>query len=109
VFEFIIAQSPHRTKGFLIGLRYSLFGLWSAVAGVIFLVAPESENLCSVSSMNSIGNNCIFWYYVYYAIIAVIGFVLYIVVAILYRNRRRDDAINENARISSYYSFGSDA
>ena len=87
------------------GLWFSIHGGWSAVAGIIFLLTPVSENLCTISTAgNRFLNNCILWYYLGYVVVATVGFVMYVIVAFLYQNRRREYVINENARISEYFS-----
>ena len=70
-------------RGLLTGLFYFTFGLCSAGGAFIFYRYPV------ISSLTSMGIDCILWYYVGCAIIAGFGFVLYGVVAVLYTNRRR--------------------
>ena len=78
-----------------------------AVSGVFFLGAPDSEYLCSTSAStgNRIINNCVFWYYVIYIGVAIFAFIIYVAVAVLYKNRMRDNVENENARILEYFTI----
>ena len=110
-FEFIYAQSPYNMKGLLVGLFFCRLGIWVAVAGVIFLGAPDSQYLCSMSGSASSGyrvtNNCVFWYYILFIGVGIIAFIIYTVTAVLYKNRRRDNVVNENARLSEYFTISS--
>lgn len=105
--EFIYAQSPYSMKGLLVGLFFCRLGVGVAVAGVIFLGVPDSEYLCllSASSGYSVTNNCIFLYYILFIGVGIIAFILFTVTAVLYRNRRRDHVVNENAAYQSTLQF----
>lgn len=95
--EFIYAQSPESMKGLLIGLFYFVFGLCSgSVSFFFYRYLPTSDKLHPVL-------DSILWYYVMYAIVALLGFVAYGVVAALYSNRRRPASDEEESDLQVVY------
>lgn len=90
--EFIYAQSPDSMKGLITGLFYFAFGLFNGGGITFVLLYPIGDTG---------GMDTILWFYVIFIVVSVIGFVLYTVVACLYRNRERpttDDSENEAIR-----------
>ena len=71
--EFIYAQSPDSMKGLLTGLFYFVFGVFAAVGITIFFKLNSSV------------------VHLFYTILSVsmVGFLLYVLGAVLYRNRER--------------------
>ena len=100
--EFIYAQSPHSMKGLLIGLLFCGYGLSAALAAALFTTAPNSKDLCFGTSNVNVGN-CVFWYYVFYMAVAMIGLAMYVAVAVLYRKRMRDRVDNHHNLVAEYY------
>ena len=100
--EFIYAQSPYSMKGLLIGLIYCGYGLSAALAAALVTTAPTHKDLCFGNS-NSIVRNCVFWYYVFYTAVAVIGLAVYVAAAMLYRKRTRDRIDNHMNFVVQYY------
>lgn len=88
-------------RGFLIGLYYCIDGVSSAIAGLILL--GFAEGFRSHGSLLSF--SCGSSYYVTAALIAVLGFIAYLVAALWYRRRKRGDQefVNERAILESYY------
>lgn len=90
--EFIYAQSPEMMKGLLTGLLYLALGIFRGGGIVFFHFYPMVNN----------GHiNTILYFYPIFTIIAFIGFVQFVIVACLYRNRQRptrDDSENEIVR-----------
>ena len=94
--EFIYAQSPEHMKGLLTGIFYFIVGICNAGAALLFSHFPLISNLTSKRI------DCILWYYVGYAITAVLGFVTYFVIAFLYTNRQRPTS-NDDADMRILY------
>lgn len=74
--EFIYAQSPNSMKGMLSGLLYLALGIFSGIGSVVFYKYPITPYTLA-------------WFYFIFVIIGSVGFVMYSVVACLYRNRER--------------------
>ena len=67
-------------KGMLSGLLYFALGIFGGVGSIFFYKYP-----ITVYTTNTI----IAWFYFIFVIVGSIGFVMYTVVACLYRNRER--------------------
>ena len=91
-FEFISAQSPSSMKGLLVGVFFSIrafFQLLSGVALIPFSYRPlwGSQHMREHPPVTSCG----FGYLSFTCIVALIGLILFSVVARRYKNRERDD------------------
>ena len=95
VFEFICSQSPHSMKGLLIGMLYTVRGLYQLVAAV--LVLPFAAFPIQTIS-------CGFWYYLMNIVIGVVALLVYVCVAKRYRYRERDEFCNVHQYAENYYS-----
>ena len=105
VFEFISAQSPHSMKGLVIGLFLTiktLFELLGALSLIPFslTIIWKSEYLQEHSPLT----NCGFGYLLSVSVIAMIGLVLFLVVAKNYKYRVRDDRPYDHRFVIDYYS-----
>ena len=76
--EFIYAQSPESMKSLLVGLFYSIFGIFSGVGTTICSI------FCIVTE-----NHCIHWFYCTLLAICGAGLVVYGLTAFFYKNRQR--------------------
>ena len=91
-FEFISAQSPHSMKGLLVGVFFAIKGLFqlsSAILLLPFSLPHTWEDGQFTSNPRAI--NCGFGYLFIICGLALIGLVLFSVVAKHYRYRERDD------------------
>ena len=61
-----------------------MFGISGGVASVVFYLFP-TESTGAVPIME----NYSFWFYVTFALVAILGLLVYTLVACLYQNRRR--------------------
>lgn len=103
VLEFIYAQSPDNMKGLLIGFHYLLYGMYTTIAGVIiFKINPQLE--CSSVNPSAIKSDTVFWYYMGYALISIVGLLLFSIVSYKYKNRSRNNPISDIMRVSMYYN-----
>ena len=87
--EFIYAQSPEMMKGLLTGLLYLVYGVFRGGGTIFFHFYPK------------VNNAQIIYFYIIFIIVACVGFVQFVIVACLYRNRQRptgDDSENEIVR-----------
>ena len=105
IFEFISAQSPHTMKGLVIGLFLTiktLFELLGALGLIPFSLSVfwKSDYIQEHSPLI----NCGFGYLLSVSVIAVIGFVLYLVAAKRYKYRVRDDRPYDHRFAIDYYS-----
>ena len=85
VFEFICAQSPHSTKGFLVGLFFAVKGFFQLI-GVLCILLPFSF-LKKFPQAGLI-------YFLVNIMISVIGIVAFSIVAKRYQYRQREDVYN---------------
>ena len=97
-FEFIISQSPHAMKGLFFGLFYCLRGVFIIIACVIIIIF-----YIQFASRQDVHPSCGFWYYVLNLLIGIVGFTIYCIAAKNYRNRQRDEVVNEYKYAEVYY------
>ena len=89
IFEFISAQSPHSMKGLLLGTYFAITGVYQFISSVALV--PFISNKFQTSVHYPPHTGCLFGYSLYVCVIALIGFILYIVAAKRYRYRERED------------------
>ena len=92
IYEFIVAQSPHSMKGLIIGLFLTIQTFFQFVS--ILATLPFSLN--SVWENHHLKEhppvtNCGFGYLLFTCVFALMGFILFSVVAKKYKYRERDD------------------
>ena len=97
IFEFICAQSPHSMKGLLTGCAVAVITFTQTIGDVIALVWSLHWPVYSTPS-------CGIWYYLFTALIGIIGLVVLVIVAKWYRRRERDEIVNERVFAENYYS-----
>ena len=95
--EFIIAQSPCRMRGFMIGLWYAMYKL-SMLIGInlyyIFMAVVPA----------SIGPSCLFYYFLIKIIVLATAFVTFVVLSRRYELRVREREINIYQIAENYYN-----
>ena len=105
-FEFISAQSPHSMKGLLVGFFLAIKGFFQFISSIALL--PFSlKNLWFVSdsiSPRTLRTDCVFGYLLFTSIVALIGLVLFSVVAKGYKYRERDDRPFDQRFADNFYS-----
>ena len=105
VYEFIAAQSPHSMKGLIVGLFLTIqtfFQFVSILATLPFSLNSiwETEHLKEHPPVT----NCGFGYLLFTCIFALIGFVLFSIVAKKYKYRERDDRPYDQRFVIDVYS-----
>lgn len=97
--EFIYAQSPEQMRGLLTGLFYLMMGIFMCTGSLtVFLV--QHPNLQSLTN----GIKPSFILSLIFASIALLGFVFYVAIASIYKNRQRPGSDEENLQIHTYAS-----
>ena len=95
VFEFICSQSPHSMKGLVIGVFYTIRGLYQVLAAL--LVLPYFYGTFKHLS-------CEFYFYLMNTAIGLVAVLVYVWVAKRYRYRVRDELCNIRQYAEEYYS-----
>lgn len=89
-------------QGMLIGAYYSVRGVFALFAGIFvlaFMLGFEGNPYLSSPSCGTL-------YYAFTALVAIVGFIIYIFVARSYKWRRRDDLatlLNQQEFVEQYY------
>ena len=98
MFEFIYAQAPYSMKGFLTGITWAVIQFSFAISDCLVYTAwyngwkrPFTNPSCGV------------WYYVFLALIGILGIVILCVVAKWYPRRQRDEPVNERVFVEDYF------
>ena len=96
-FEFLCSQAPFGMHGMLIGLYWFLRAIYIGISSAITLTFQYVQ--IHVTSILS----CTTWFTLLLGLIAVIGLVVYIVVARWYVLRVRDDELNLRTTIEEHF------
>ena len=104
-FEFISAQSPSSMKGLLLGVFFSIRALFQLVSGVV-LIPFSYKPLWDSRYMREHPpvTNCGFGYLLFTCVIALIGVVIFSIVARRYKYRERDDRPYDQRFVVDVYS-----
>ena len=104
-FEFISAQSPNAMKGLIIGVFYTIRGFFSLICSLL-LIPFSLKGIWSSSHMKEHPpvTNCGFGYFSFICIVALIGLVLFSIVAKNYKYRERDDRPYDQRFVVDFYS-----
>ena len=85
MFEFISAQSPHSMKGLLLGTYLAIAGVHQFFSSILLVpFSFESDELQS-DGQHAPCIGCLFGYLVLLCVIALLGFILFLVAAKWYR------------------------
>ena len=89
--EFISAQSPHAMKGLIVGLCFTIYRLFQLMGSVALI--PFSKKIWQSKHLEEHTPviSCGFGYLSCVLIVALIGFILFLVAAKRYKFRERDD------------------
>jgi len=96
-YEFICCQSPQYMKGLLLGLFYSLKGVFHLLSAIIMVMMYEYWNSTLLS--------CHSFFYLLSLCIGSASIVFYIITARKYKYRKRDDICNFHRFAEEYYFF----
>ena len=85
--EFICAQAPFNMKGLVLGITYGLYGLMSLVHSAIsipFVGPGKHTNVWKNAPLT-----CGIWYFMIQGVITLVGFIVVMVMAKMYKRRKR--------------------
>ena len=94
LFEFVMAQTPNRMRGIIMGLVLTLFGFGKL--GMVVLTKLASFFRTSSPS-------CVFYYYLLLSLLMLLILVVYVVLARQYKLRERERHINIHAIVEEHY------
>ena len=100
-YEFISAQSPHSMKGLLLGALFAITGIFEFIGSIA--IAPFSSQLI-YNDNHSPAVSCLTSYFITISFIALVGLVLFSVVAKKYKYRERDDRPYDQRFVIDVYS-----
>ena len=89
VLEFVSTQSPQSMKGLLIGVFFAINGIFQLI-GTIILFLFSTNTIWASKYINAV-TNCGFGYLLFTCVAALVGLILFSVVAKKYKYRERDD------------------
>ena len=101
IFEFICAQGPRAMKGLLVGILFTVEGIFQLI-GVIILVP------FTLWKFETSFPSCGFVYYLTNILVALIGLVAYICSSRRYQYRQRDEPDNTYRYAEEYYDRDQD-
>ena len=99
--EFISAQSPHSMKGLLVGVFFALQGFFQLLGYITSLPFSIMDSWINKPVPSSI--SCGFVYFLSTCVVGLIGFLLFLIVAKVYKYRRRDDNNFNQMKIEEVY------
>lgn len=105
VFEFIYAQGPDNMKGLLIGIYYFLFGVCNLLtSGLVYYISTLQHYVDNCRSKNlRLDKNAVFWYYCGCSVVGVVGLGVYVITALWYKTRMRNNPVTDIMRINAYF------
>ena len=100
IFEFVYAQTPYGMKGFLTGITWAAVQFCGTVADC--LVHTAWYNGWKKQFTNP---SCGVLYYIFMALVGIVGLIIFCIVAKWYRRRQRDElaSLNEHTFVEDYY------
>ena len=102
IFEFICAQGPHAMKGLLVGILFTVEGIFRLI-GVIIL-APFT-----IWKFETSFPSCGFAYYLINILVAFVGLLAYTCISRRYQYRQRDEPDNTYRYAEEYYDRDQDS
>ena len=103
--EFISAQSPHFMKGLMVGILFTITGLFQMI-GALALLPFSAKEFWNTANMraNPPITNCGFGYFLFTFVVAFIGLILFVVVAKKYTYRVRDNKPYNQSQVEEIVS-----
>ncbi len=98
--QFVCAQAPYRLQGLLIGLLCSVLLFGAIVGGGIFTAWRAVYQAQDVGTSSA---SCGVWFYVFCTAATILGLVVWVAVAMWYKNRERDEPETYRIFIENYY------
>lgn len=105
-FEFICAQAPYNMRGLLVGLFFSIQGLFSLIS-ILLQYTFSQHAVYSYPFQGKTGLSCGFWYYFILVLISFLGLLLYFLAAHTYKQRQRDNRFDTTiTMLEGYFESG---
>ena len=103
--EFISAQSPHFMKGLLVGMLFAIIGFFQLI-GALSLIPFSVRDIWFTKSMslNPPITNCGFGYLLFTFTVALVGLIVFLIVAKKYTYRVRDDRPYNQSQVEEIVS-----
>ena len=98
MFEFIYAQAPYSMKGLLTGFAWAVYTLSLTLGYFLVYVLWRIEWKKAQTNPS-----CGVWYYFTTTLISIVSFLILCIVAKWYRQRQRDECINEHTFVENFY------
>ena len=92
--EFVMAQTPNRMRGFMMGMAYTLLGIG-------YLVNQGLQLL--IGHFNKATPSCGFYYYLVLSLLLILSLVLFTIAAKRYKLREREKHVNIQAIAEEHY------
>ena len=94
LYEFVMAQTPNKMRGIMMGLVLTLFG--ASELGIVLLMKLFLQFQAATPS-------CVFYYYLVLSLLMLLILVVYVILAKCYKLRERDKHINIHAIVEEHY------
>ena len=94
MFEFVMAQTPNRMRGIMMGLVLTMLGV--AALGIVLITKL-------LYLFRTASPSCVFYYYLVLSLLMLLILVVYVILAKHYKLRERDRHINIHAIVEEHY------
>ena len=94
LYEFVMAQTPNRMRGIMMGLLLTMLG----VAGLVTVLLVKVFHQLQTATPS-----CVFYYYLALSLLMLLVLVVYVILAKRYKLRERDKHINIHAIVEEHY------
>ena len=94
LFEFVIAQSPNRMRGIMVGVLTAMLG-FDVFGDAIYTQIFKQFQTASLS--------CVFYYYLVLSLLLLLILIVFVILAKRYRLREREKHINIQAIVEEHY------
>ena len=97
LFEFVMAQTPNRMRGVMMGLVITVIGF--GVLGTVI-----HFQIFKISQLQTATPSCVFYYYLVLSLLMLLILVVYVVLAKHYKLRERERHLNFNVVVEEHYT-----
>ena len=96
LFEFVMAQTPNRMRGVMMGLVITVIGF--GVLGTVI-----HSQIFKISQLRTATPSCVFYYYLVLSLLMLLILVVYVVLAKHYKLRERERHLNLNVIVEEHH------
>ena len=94
LYEFVMAQTPNRMRGIMMGLTFTFVGIDRFGLGLLAVIFRQFPTATP---------SCVFYYYLVLSLLMLLILVVYVILAKRYKLRERDRHINIHAIVEEHY------